>query len=116
MRQTHPRYIAPNIDSSKDFPVGYFYELCSYMKLQYELNDDTQSLEEAKKMPAKKKLPLNSRPPRDQPPSPVHEGFFNEDLDIKVLKKELTRENYVRRFHHLLKWEEQEHYKTLKEK
>ena len=48
-----------------------------------------------------------------------HSKFYNENKDkllsyYKVLKKEgLTADNYKKRFHHLLCWEEQEHDKQL---
>ena len=49
----------------------------------------------------------------------VHSQSFTEykhELDVEKLKKPLTRENYVTKFHHLLCWEEQEHDKILKQR
>ena len=44
------------------------------------------------------------------------EYFNSTKLDIAVLKKPLTRENYREKFHHLLCWEEKEHSKILSER
>ena len=77
-----------------------------------------QSLEEAKQVPAKAKARVphqQSKLTSDQ----VHTGFSSDSsdkLDIEVLKEELTRKNYVKKFRHLLLWEEQEHDRILKEK
>ena len=44
------------------------------------------------------------------------EYFNSTKLDISILKKPLTRENYREKFHHLLCWEEKEHSKILSER
>ena len=41
---------------------------------------------------------------------------YKDELDIDQLKQDLTRENYVEKFHHLLCWEEKEHDNLLKQR
>lgn len=50
--------------------------------------------------------------------SPFYEKYRDqlEDPDPNIMKGQLTAENYRERFHHLLCWEEQEHYKQLTER
>ncbi len=40
-------------------------------------------------------------------------SFKKYDLSMDEISYELTRENYKRKFHHLLCWEEQEHCNVL---
>ena len=74
-----------------------------------------QSLEEAKKLPKKSRVPC-------QQPKLPHEvntkasARPNHSLDIELLKEELNRKNYIDKFHHLLMCEEQEHHRILNEK
>lgn len=70
-----------------------------------------QSLEEAKKMPGKRRIPYQ----QPKTLSKTHTEIFDE-LDMEVLKEELTRENYIKKFHHLLRFEEQEHQRVLDKK
>ena len=49
----------------------------------------------------------------------THSKYFikyEHELDVKVLKQELTRENYTEKFHHLLCWEEREHDNILQKR
>ena len=73
-----------------------------------------QTLEEAKKIPMRRGTPIPY-----QQPSVVHvenSNTPNYELDIEVLKEELTRKNYKKKFHHLLHWEEKEHQRILIQK
>ena len=61
-----------------------------------------------KKVPKKPKAPYQQ--PRLIPKAPT------KVYNMKVLKQELTRENYIEKFNHLLLCEEQEHHRILNEK
>ncbi len=79
-----------------------------------------QDLNSAKsvKIPKRKQT---SHKPQPQPQQEVrnytldsHSMSFKEyDLSMDEISCELTRENYKRKFHHLLSWEEQEHCNVL---
>lgn len=74
-----------------------------------------QTLEEAKKVPMRRRTPYQ----QSKLFSEVHAeniNLQNDELDVEVLKEELTRKNYVKKFHHLLLWEEQEHQRVLDQK
>ena len=48
-----------------------------------------------------------------------HTNFYRElegKLDMKVIQRKLTPENYKEKFHHLLCWEEKEHERLLAER
>ena len=48
-----------------------------------------------------------------------HTDFYMQHkdlLDKAIIEKDLTRENYKEKFHHLLCWEEKEHEKLLAER
>lgn len=75
----------------------------------------------AKKLVSLKKIEVNQHLGINSPNAAFvhHSKFYNEYKDkllgyYPVLKKEgLTENNYKKRFHHLLCWEEQEHDKQL---
>lgn len=74
-----------------------------------------QSLEEAKTMPSRKKLPPSTV--SNQIPSiQEHKGFSTEKLDREILYEDLTTGNYLVKFRFLLMLEEEEHDRILKEK
>ena len=41
---------------------------------------------------------------------------IKEELNIAVIEAELTRENYKKKFHHMVCWEEKRHIEILDEK
>ena len=41
---------------------------------------------------------------------------IKEDLNIEVIQAQLTRENYKKKFHHMICWEEKRHIEILGEK
>lgn len=41
---------------------------------------------------------------------------IKEELDIEVIKAPLTRENYKKKFHNLICWEEKKHIEILDKK
>ena len=74
-----------------------------------------QTLEEAKKVPMRCKIPYQQP---ELSPEVYTENLTipNDELNVEVIKEELTRENYTTKFHHLLQWEEQEHQRILVQK
>lgn len=103
----------PNIDSSEDFPV----KLTNATRLSFLMIiicNIIQTLEEAKKIPMRRGTLIPY-----QQLSAVHvenSNTPNYELDIEVLKEELTRKNYKKKFHHLLHWEEKEHQRIIIQK
>jgi hypothetical protein len=67
-------------------------------------------LKEVKTVPKKLRTPYQQ--PKLIPKAPTNLEVY----DTEVLKQELTRENYVEKFNHLLSCEEQEHHRILNEK
>jgi hypothetical protein len=41
---------------------------------------------------------------------------IKEDLNVEVIQAPLTRENYKKKFHHMICWEEKRHIEILGEK
>ena len=41
---------------------------------------------------------------------------IKEELDIEIIQAPLTRENYKKKFHHMICWEEKRHVEILDEK
>ena len=74
-----------------------------------------QSLEEAKEVPKKFRAPFQQPKLIPEAHTEVCAGY-KDKIDVELLKEELTRENYVEKFHHLLLCEEQEHHRILNEK
>ena len=61
-----------------------------------------------------------SRPQTIQEMYAASKESFNErikeELDVKIIQASLTRENYKKKFHHMICWEEKRHIEILDEK
>ena len=105
--------------------LGDFWPVSTSSGLAYVAmySDYLQTLNEASTMKAtRKKLPVESPQSLSSVgpkiPKKNSESFneYKDQLDVRLIRQPLSRENYVLKFHHLLCWEEQEHDKILKQR